>query len=364
VAGPVFLYDLPSSREPEVRAPQAASPFFLHALPSLARGSTASARPCSPPSASARRASPGALVLASEGKFFSNGYDLAWARAGPAPAPGHRLFAIRAAFRGLVADLLALPVPTVTTVTGHAAGAGCALAHDAVPMRASRGFSLLARATTWPAGEPARWAPCCGGGNPGPAGPVGARAARRGVGVLPAGVSRHCLQRAWGLEAVRPLRGVQVSASPPSLSLSLPSLSGCASPLFSSNELISVCLSGTSFPSARWTSSTRRCSSSGTASASLAARTWSPRPASSSTSPETRYLYLHIHSTSALNSACWVFHVPFSCFPSHGICFNSRALDSAINLHHTFRLVSHCHTSLGVNQNHRFLARYTKARVT
>ncbi|ONM07568.1 hypothetical protein ZEAMMB73_Zm00001d033411 [Zea mays] len=77
-------------------------------------------------------------------------------------------------------------------------------------MRASRGFSLLARATTWPAGEPARWAPCCGGGNPGPAGPVGARAARRGVGVLPAGVSRHCLQRAWGLEAVRPLRGVQV----------------------------------------------------------------------------------------------------------------------------------------------------------
>uniref|UniRef100_A0A804M1J4 Uncharacterized protein n=1 Tax=Zea mays TaxID=4577 RepID=A0A804M1J4_MAIZE len=82
-------------------------------------------------------------------------------------------------------------------------------------MRASRGFSLLARATTWPAGEPARWAPCCGGGNPGPAGPVGARAARRGVGVLPAGVSRHCLQRAWGLEAVRPLRGVQVSASPP-----------------------------------------------------------------------------------------------------------------------------------------------------
>jgi hypothetical protein len=106
------------------------------------------------------------------------------------------------------------------------------------------------------------------------------------------------------------------------LSLSLPSLSGHASPLFSSNQLISVCLSGTSLPSACWPSSTRRCSSSGTASASPAARTWSPRPASSSTSPETRYLYLHIHSTSALNSACWAFHVPFSCFPSHGICFN------------------------------------------
>ena len=166
MAGPVFLYDLPPSREPEVRAPQAASPFFLHALPSPARGSTASARPCSPPSASARRASPGALVLAAEGKFFSNGYDLAWARAGPAPAPEHRLSTMRAAFRGLVADLLALPVPTVTTVTGHAAGAGCALAHDAVAMCASRGFSLLTRAATWPAGEPARWAPYCGDGGP------------------------------------------------------------------------------------------------------------------------------------------------------------------------------------------------------
>ncbi|PWZ34731.1 hypothetical protein Zm00014a_008709 [Zea mays] len=149
MVGPVFLYDLPPSREPEVRAPQAASPFFLHALPSPMRGSSASARPCSPPSASASRASLGALVLAAEGKFFSNGYDLAWARAGPAPAPGHRLFAMRAAmratFRGLVADLLALPVPTVTTVMGHAAGAGCALAlaHDAIAMRASRGFLCM-----------------------------------------------------------------------------------------------------------------------------------------------------------------------------------------------------------------------------
>jgi hypothetical protein len=73
-----------------------------------------------------------------------------------------------AVFCDLVVDLLALPVPTVTTVTGHAAGAGCALAlaPDVVAMRASRGFSLLARAATWPAGEPARWAPCCGGGGP------------------------------------------------------------------------------------------------------------------------------------------------------------------------------------------------------
>ncbi|KAL6838801.1 hypothetical protein ACP4OV_031515 [Aristida adscensionis] len=90
------------------------------------------------------RASPGAgaLVLAAEGRFFCNGYDLAWARAGAGAAPADRLSAMRAAFRGLVADLLALPVPTVAAVTGHAAGSGLglALAHDAAVMRASRGF--------------------------------------------------------------------------------------------------------------------------------------------------------------------------------------------------------------------------------
>jgi enoyl-CoA hydratase/carnithine racemase len=48
-------------------------------------------------------------------------------------------------FRGLLGDLLALPMPTVAAVTGHAAAASCALAlaHDYVIMRASRGFLYM-----------------------------------------------------------------------------------------------------------------------------------------------------------------------------------------------------------------------------
>ncbi|KAL6838800.1 hypothetical protein ACP4OV_031514 [Aristida adscensionis] len=83
----------------------------------------------------------GALVLAAEGRFFSNGFDQAWARA----APPHLHATMDGGFRGLVADLLALPMPTVAAVTGHAAAAGCALAlaHDTVVMRASRGFLYM-----------------------------------------------------------------------------------------------------------------------------------------------------------------------------------------------------------------------------
>jgi Delta3-Delta2-enoyl-CoA isomerase len=92
-------------------------------------------------SAVAASAGAGALVLAAEGKFFSNGFDLAWARAAPPGLHG----AMDGGLRALLADLLALRVPTVAAVTGHAAAAGCALAlaHDAALMRASRGLLYM-----------------------------------------------------------------------------------------------------------------------------------------------------------------------------------------------------------------------------
>jgi enoyl-CoA hydratase/carnithine racemase len=84
---------------------------------------------------------PGALVTTGEGKFYSNGLDLAWLGGdGKAEAAAflgrvHRLFA----------RMLAFPMPTVAALNGHAfaGGAMLALCHDFRVMRADRGFLCL-----------------------------------------------------------------------------------------------------------------------------------------------------------------------------------------------------------------------------
>lgn len=82
-----------------------------------------------------------ALVTAAEGKFFSNGFDLAWARESPSLRPS----LMSAALCHTLADLLSLPMPTVAAVTGHASAGGCflVLSHDYVVMRADRGFFYM-----------------------------------------------------------------------------------------------------------------------------------------------------------------------------------------------------------------------------
>ena len=84
---------------------------------------------------------PTALVLTGEGKFFSNGLDLAWMtgdgrdRAGEVVTGMLRIFA----------RLLGSPLPSVAALNGHAfaGGAMLALACDFRVMRAERGFFCI-----------------------------------------------------------------------------------------------------------------------------------------------------------------------------------------------------------------------------
>ena len=87
-----------------------------------------------------------ALITTARGKFFSNGFDLAWAQsAGSAAAVEDRLLHMVDLFKPAVADLISLPMPTIAAVTGHAAAAGMMLAmsHDYVLMRSDRGVLYM-----------------------------------------------------------------------------------------------------------------------------------------------------------------------------------------------------------------------------
>lgn len=87
-----------------------------------------------------------ALVTTGEGKFFSNGFDLAWSlAAGSAAGSRERLELMVSMFAPVVADLMAMPLPTIAAVNGHAAAAGLilALSHDYVIMRKDRGVLYM-----------------------------------------------------------------------------------------------------------------------------------------------------------------------------------------------------------------------------
>lgn len=88
-----------------------------------------------------RSAGPAALVTVGEDKFYSNGLDLTWLTGEGAPEGP----AFVAGFLAFLGRVLALPVPTVAAMNGHAfAGGGMlALAHDFRVMRADRGFFCL-----------------------------------------------------------------------------------------------------------------------------------------------------------------------------------------------------------------------------
>jgi enoyl-CoA hydratase/carnithine racemase len=87
---------------------------------------------------------PAALVTTGDGKFYSNGLDLAWmggdgaSQAEALLVDVHRLFG----------RFLAFPVPTVAAINGHAfAGGGMmALGHDFRVMRSDRGYFCLPEA--------------------------------------------------------------------------------------------------------------------------------------------------------------------------------------------------------------------------
>ncbi|KAI3469726.1 hypothetical protein Pfo_026389 [Paulownia fortunei] len=91
-----------------------------------------------------------ALITLAPGKFFSNGFDLKHARdvgfkSGSSEAAKTELIRMVELFKGVVADLMALPMPSIAAVTGHAAAAGLILAisHDYVMMTSSKGVIYM-----------------------------------------------------------------------------------------------------------------------------------------------------------------------------------------------------------------------------
>ncbi|CAI8591148.1 unnamed protein product [Vicia faba] len=86
------------------------------------------------------------LITTGKGKFFSNGFDLPWARAaGSKTAAALRLQSMVDSLKPVAAALISLPIPTVAAINGHASAAGFLLAmcHDYVFMRSDRGVLYM-----------------------------------------------------------------------------------------------------------------------------------------------------------------------------------------------------------------------------
>ncbi|WOG96274.1 hypothetical protein DCAR_0415608 [Daucus carota subsp. sativus] len=86
-----------------------------------------------------------ALITTGEGKYFSNGGDIAWAQSNK-----QRFFTMMSKVRHLLTDLMSLPMPTIAAVNGHASGGGyiLALCHDYVFMRKDRGYLYMGELDT------------------------------------------------------------------------------------------------------------------------------------------------------------------------------------------------------------------------
>ncbi|XP_024032449.1 enoyl-CoA delta isomerase 2, peroxisomal-like [Morus notabilis] len=88
-----------------------------------------------------------ALITTADGsKFFSNGFDLAWAQSAGSPSAAiDRLKDMVAALKPVIAALISLPMPTIACLPGHAAAGGflLALSHDYIVMRKDRGVLYM-----------------------------------------------------------------------------------------------------------------------------------------------------------------------------------------------------------------------------
>ncbi|XP_010435122.1 PREDICTED: enoyl-CoA delta isomerase 3 [Camelina sativa] len=84
------------------------------------------------------------LITNGHGKFFSNGFDLAWAQSAGSGAI-ERIHQMVKSFKTVIAALLDLPMPTIAALNGHAAASGLmfALSHDYVFMRKDRGVLYM-----------------------------------------------------------------------------------------------------------------------------------------------------------------------------------------------------------------------------